>query len=96
MISRKAHFTAVGRFDGERVARVTILVDDDTSRSVFSVRPFRRRRSYELPLADVAQLVLERVVRAELAAMKRERARRRAMHKRVAALEAEHRAGGSR
>jgi hypothetical protein len=32
---------------------------------VFSVRPYHRRTTYSLPLAEVAQMVLWRVIKAE-------------------------------
>lgn len=51
-------------------ATVTI----DRSRGLFSVRGRRRRRRFELPIADVAALVVRSIIRAEVAA---ERKRKR-------------------
>jgi hypothetical protein len=61
---RPAHFRVEGRFDGTRSATVTV----DRLRGLISVRPARRRRVYELPLAAVAAGIIYDVTKAELAA----------------------------
>jgi hypothetical protein len=61
-----------GRFDGG-ARSATVVV---TRELLLSVRPYRRRRTYELPLAAVAQGVVYDVVRAELAARRRAGGRR--------------------
>jgi hypothetical protein len=62
-----------GRFDGEAAATVVISGGPDP---MFSVRPLRRRRVYELPLSAVARGVLYDVVRAELARTPHSKVRR--------------------
>lgn len=75
---RRAHFNTTWspRFDGTRVCTVTIEVRD--LNTFLIVRPFRRRRTYELLLGDVAQIVAERVSKAELLQRPPRRARRAA------------------
>jgi hypothetical protein len=73
---RAAHFRVVGRLDragGVQEGTVTI----DRLRQLFCVRPLRRRRFYELPLDVVADLVVHKVVLAELAARRAEKRARR-------------------
>lgn len=72
---RRAKFTVLARLDGARVQAGTVTVE--RAADLFCVRPHRRRRVYALPLSTVAQLVVERVIRAELAAKAAERRRRR-------------------
>lgn len=60
----RSRFKIEGRFDGTTGATVTI----DRGAMLFSVRPLRRRREYTLPLTDVAEMVLWRIVKAEAAA----------------------------
>jgi len=62
---RPARFKVSGQFDGVPSATVTI------ADGLFIVRPFGRRRVYELRLADVARGVLYDVIKAELAARAR-------------------------
>lgn len=66
-----ARFRIFWRFDGTTEGTVTI----DRGSSVLSVRPYHRKRTYDLPLAFVAQLVAERVMKAE--AMEKKAAKRR-------------------
>jgi hypothetical protein len=58
---RRARFRVAGRFNGAAAATVTITQYGDVA--LFSVRPFRSRTSYELPLATVASGVIWDVVR---------------------------------
>jgi hypothetical protein len=53
---------AVGRVDGTPSATVTI----DRKLGLIAVRPKGRRRTYELPLAFVAEMVVAKVVKQEL------------------------------
>jgi hypothetical protein len=57
----KSKFRVDGRMDGANGATVTI----DRGVGLFSVRPLRRKREYTLPLKDVAEMVLWRIVKAE-------------------------------
>lgn len=69
----RSHFKAFGQFNGTNAATVTI----DRSSGVFSVRPRARRKTYELPLAFVAELVMWRCLKAELLEKKKAKAAKR-------------------
>lgn len=62
----KSHFRVAARFDlpanTGQVGTVTI----DRGAGLFTVRPYRRRRTFELPLDVVADMVVARVIRAEI------------------------------
>jgi hypothetical protein len=60
---RRARFRVFGRFDGATAATVEV----DRAAGLFTVRPLRRRRTFTLPLAAVAEMVIWRIVRAEVA-----------------------------
>lgn len=60
----KSRFKIFGRFDGASSATVTI----DRGSNTISVRPLRRHKEYMLPLADVAESIIWRIVKAEAAA----------------------------
>jgi len=70
-MARFAHFHLAGghHFDGSSRAVVTIEYHG-AQMAFFRVRPFRRRRVFELALADVARGVIFDVVRRELAERK--------------------------
>ena len=68
-----AHFRVIARLDGPTATVGTVTID--RARGLFTVRPLRRRRTYELRLADVADMVVARVIRAEI---KERRAARKA------------------
>lgn len=57
----RARFKVSGDFDKAKSATVTI----SRLGGVFSVRPFRRRKTYALPLSDVAEMVMWRIMKAE-------------------------------
>ena len=60
----RAHFEVEGAtFDGAKKA--TVLIEQDGPHALVRVRPYRRHREFVLPLGDVAQIVIERVVKAE-------------------------------
>ena len=69
----RSKFKIAGRFDGASGATVTI----DRGAMLFSVRPLRRHREYTLPLTDVAEMVLWRIVKAEAAQKLAEKKARR-------------------
>ncbi len=54
-------------FDGAREATVTI----DRGNNLISVRPLRRRRQFEMRLEDVAQIIVERIIKAEFVEKKK-------------------------
>lgn len=72
---RRAHFRVVARADGPRMGPVTVTISQvgEQPDALISVRPLRRKRTFDMPLAHVAQLVVERVIRAEVALKKAER-----------------------
>lgn len=77
-MTRPARARVVGNFDGAKEATVTM----NRAAGLLTVRPIRRRRIFELPLSVVAEMVMWRVVKAELfkakmAKGKERRARRR-------------------
>ncbi|MFZ5469459.1 MAG: hypothetical protein ACOZIN_08485 [Myxococcota bacterium] len=66
-----ARFRVFGRFNGAPAATVIV----NRASGIITVRPLRRRKVYELPLAFVAELVMWRILKAEAA---EKRARRKA------------------
>lgn len=74
-MARRAHFKVPWHFDGTYAVTVSVELTDFGT-SYFRVRPHRRRRGYELTLAEVAQIVAERVIKAEAKEKLRNRRRR--------------------
>ena len=69
-----AKFRAHGRFKMatyDTAAEVTI----DRKTGLFEVRPLRTKRRYTLPLSTVAEMVVWKMTKVELAAAKREKSR---------------------
>mgnify|MGYP001564365114 CR=1 FL=1 len=63
---RRARLRVIGRFDAaSRTQEATVEID--RAALLFSVRPLRRRRTYVLPLATVAEIVCQRIIKAEVA-----------------------------
>lgn len=60
-----AKFRVSGRLDLGRLQDGTVTIDRGAG--LFSVRPLRRHRTYTLPLSTVAEIVVSRVVKAEVA-----------------------------
>lgn len=65
---RIARFKTVARTDKAIPGPVTVMVDRDSL--VFAVRPSRRRRVYTLTLSAVVEIVVAKIVKAEVAAKK--------------------------
>jgi hypothetical protein len=63
-MARKARFKVYGRMDGATQATVEI----DRGADTITVRPYRRRKEYTLPLSTVAEMVIWRIVQGEVAA----------------------------
>lgn len=63
MKARRARFKLAGRFNGTHSATIEITQFGDVA--LFSVRPFRSRRAYELQLGDVARGVIYDVIRKD-------------------------------
>lgn len=76
MSARAAHFRVVGKLDSAG-ALIEGTVTVDRRAGLFEVRPLRRRRTYALPLSTVADMVVGRIVRAEVFAKRLERAARK-------------------
>lgn len=73
MISR---YRVVGQLDSAGGATTgTVMIDRATG--LFMVRPYRRKRLYTLPLADVATMVCRKITIAEVAEKRRQRAKRK-------------------
>jgi hypothetical protein len=73
----RRHFTLRDRrraFNGADRARVTIELAEVP---LFTVRPYRRRKTYTMALGDVAALVILKVVQAEVAERRRKKGGRR-------------------
>jgi hypothetical protein len=68
-----SRFRVKGRFDG--LPEATVEIDRGTN--TFTVRPLRSHRTYTLPLATVAEIVLWRIARVEAAEKARTRRARR-------------------
>jgi len=69
----KAHFRVWGKFNGAHEATVTV----DRQADLITVRPLRRRKAYELRLADVAEWIMWRVIKAELTEKKKQKMMKR-------------------
>lgn len=72
---RRAVFRVFGRFDRSVNQQATVTIDRDLG--VMAVRPLRRRREYYLPLSKVAEIVVAKIIKAELAERRAQRRRRR-------------------
>lgn len=81
-MSRKRRFPVYGRFDeASRTQQGTVVIEEAVSirgtEFLFSVRPKRRRRMYTLPLDTVAQIVVHKIIKAELAEKRAAKRKRR-------------------
>lgn len=70
-----ARFKTIGQFDQSYMQHGTVEVDRD--HNLISVRPKGRRRTYTLPLSAVAEIICWKVIRAELAEKKRQKANKK-------------------
>ena len=72
----KARFRVVGRLDAaSKIQEGTVVVS--RTNGTFAVRPLRRRREYVLPLSTVAEIVCQRIIKAEVAERKAQHRQRR-------------------
>jgi hypothetical protein len=62
-MTKAAHFRVVTRMDRVRAETATITIN--RGHGLFSVRPYRRRRAFTLPLETVASMVVSTICRAE-------------------------------
>ncbi len=53
-----------GRRDYNGATAATVMIDRNSN--LISVRPHRQHRTYELRLEDVAQIIVERIIKAEI------------------------------
>ena len=75
-MSRIARFRVSGRLDRASVASEgTVSIDRATG--IVEVRPLRRRKTYQMPLAEVARWIVEVNVRAEVAEKKARKRKRK-------------------
>lgn len=65
----RARFHITGKLDRSVTQSGVVTINRETG--LFSVRPSRRRRLYEAPLSAVAEMVVARIIKAEVAARKR-------------------------
>ena len=73
---RPARARVVGRFDSAGPPQeATVTIDRDAG--LFEVRPLRRRRTFVLPLAKVAEMVAQRILKAEVMQRRFEKAKAR-------------------
>lgn len=71
-----AKFRVTGSLDNaSRVGYGTVVIDRVSG--LFTVRPYKRRRTYTLHLGEVATMVCRRIVLAELAEKRRQKAAKR-------------------
>jgi hypothetical protein len=63
-VGARAHFRVVARMDSPVPRPGTVTIDRNAG--LFTVRPLRRRRTFELPLSTVADMVVARIIRAEV------------------------------
>lgn len=70
-MKRLCRVRIVGRLDMSTPQAGTVTID--RAAGLFSVRPLRRRREYVVPLAAVAEMVVSRIIKAEVADRKRGR-----------------------
>jgi predicted nucleic acid-binding Zn ribbon protein len=59
----KSKFRTVAKTTRAFAQAATVTIDRSTH--VVSVRPLRSRRTYDLPLSDVAEMVAQRIIIAE-------------------------------
>jgi len=69
-----ARFRIVGCLDLARPSEGTVAIDRKLS--LFSVRPLGRRRQYVLPLSKVAEIVVAKIIKTEVAERKTAKRRR--------------------
>lgn len=79
---RVARFRVMGRLDSASVLQEGVVLIDRL-RGVVMVRPKRRRRTYDMLLGDVADLICRLVIRAELAEKRRRKAEARKQRRRA-------------
>jgi hypothetical protein len=65
---RLARFRTVARTDKAIPTPCHVYVDRDSL--TFTVKPLRRRRTYQLPLSTVAEIVVGKIIKAEIAALR--------------------------
>jgi hypothetical protein len=71
----RAKFRIFGRLEKSTPSYGTVTIDRETG--VFSVRPARRQKVYMLPLAVVAEIVVTKAIKAEVAAKRAEKKAKR-------------------
>ena len=67
-----ARFRIAGRLDTGRLQDGTVTIN--RASGLIAVRPPRRRREYVLPLGAVAEMIVSKVIKAEVAETRRAKA----------------------
>ncbi len=75
-----ARFKTIGQFDQMYMQQGTVEIDRNAN--LISVRPKGRRRTYTLPLSSVAEIIVWKVIKAEMVQKKREKANKKKLRKR--------------
>lgn len=60
-MAKKRKFRVYGDFNG--ASEATVVIDPEVG--LFTVRPLRQRRTYELPFSWAAEMVVQKVIKAE-------------------------------
>lgn len=75
-MTRPARARVLGRFDhASRIQEATVTLN--RAAGIFEVRPLRSRRSYDLPLGVVAEMVVQRLIKAEAFIKRMEKGKKR-------------------
>jgi hypothetical protein len=72
-MARLARFKIYGRFNGASAATVTI----DRSTDIVTVRPLRRRKTYEMTLGGIAEMIIYKVIQQEIREKNKDKKKRR-------------------
>lgn len=72
----KNRFQVIGQFGFRpRITRGTVTIDRDSG--IFTVRPHKSRRTYSVALSLVAEIISERVAKAEIRIAAKEKKHRK-------------------
>jgi len=63
-----ARFRVLGKLDRSYLQGGTVTID--RASGVLTIKPLRRRRVYSLPLNTVAEIIVSKIIKSEVAACK--------------------------